>query len=44
MTQYSTTEYLNNAELSVQLPMFNYICHCTEKKSVAELRLLHCVF
>lgn len=30
MTQYYTTEYLNSAELSVQLPMFNYICHCTE--------------
>jgi len=44
MTQYCTMEYLNNAELNVQLPMFNYICHCTEKKSVAGLRFLHCVF
>lgn len=46
-TIYSTMEYLNNAELSVQIPVFNYILHIiahTQKKSVAKLRLLLCIF
>lgn len=46
-TTYSSMEYLSNAELSVQIPILNYICYCTHTQknpSVAELRLLNCTF